>query len=121
VGAVCLEILKEGGVLFTLWDAFLVMKGKTKVKLVLMSYDEMSVFVKQQYISALLCNNKLGNYFAPLWRHATGTALGQQFFLIRALSHSLGLCPLTFWLGNPTRISLGCCLPEDTEDVASYY
>lgn len=60
---------------------FLVMKGKTKAKLVLISCDEMSVFVKEQYISALLCNSKLGNYFAPLWRYVMGTALGHLFFV----------------------------------------
>lgn len=97
------------------------MKGKTKAKLALISSDEMSVFVKEQYISALLCNSKLWNYFTPLWRHVKGMSLGHLFFLIQALSHSFGLCPLTLWLGNPTLISLGCCLPEDMEDVASYY
>lgn len=96
------------------------MKGKTKAKLVLMSSDEMSVFVKEQYISALLCNNKLGNYLAPLWRYVKGMALRHLFFFVQNLSHSLGLCSLTLWLENPTLISLGCCLPEDTDDMACY-
>lgn len=52
------------------------MKGKTKAKLVLMSSDEMSVFIEEQYISALLCNNKLGKYFAPLGRYVKGMVLG---------------------------------------------
>lgn len=52
------------------------MKGKTKAKLVLMSSDEMSVFVEEQYLSALLCSNKLGKYFAPLRRYVKGMVLG---------------------------------------------
>lgn len=52
------------------------MKGKTKAKLVFMSFDETSVFVEEQYLSALLCNNKLGKYFAPLRRYGKGMVLG---------------------------------------------
>lgn len=52
------------------------MKGKTKAKLVLMSCDEMSVFVEEQYISALLPNKKLGKYMAPLRRYVKGRVLG---------------------------------------------
>lgn len=55
------------------------MKGKTKAKLVLMSFDEMSVFVEEQYLLALLCNNKLGKYFAPLRRNVEGMLLGSPF------------------------------------------
>lgn len=96
------------------------MKGKTKAELVLMSPDEMSLFVKEQYVCALPCHTKLGNYFAPLQRYMKGIALG-HFFFMQALSHSFRLCPLMFWLGNPALISLGYCLPEDMENVASYY
>lgn len=66
------------------------MKGKTKAKLVLMSSDEMTVFVEEQYLSALLFNNKLGTYFAPLRRYVKGTELGS------ALPFNAGFV-LQFW------------------------
>lgn len=52
------------------------MKGETKANLVLMFFDEMSVFVEEQHLSALLCNNKLGKYFPPPRRYVKGMVLG---------------------------------------------
>lgn len=106
----CLEVLKEEGILFILWDVFFGYEGQNKGKLGLMSSDETSGFVKQQYISARLCSERLGNYFAPLWRDVRGTVLGRLFLLIQPLSLGFGLSPLTLRLGNPALISLGCCL-----------
>lgn len=89
----------------------LVTKGKTKAQHLLMPPDEMSVFVKEQYVWASPWNKKLGNCFAPLGRWVKGTARG-HLLLTRASSHSFGFCPFGFCpqtLWHDPLISLGCC------------